>query len=336
MLACGMYTPDVAALAGIDVPIVPMAHQYLITKNVAGVTDSLPQLRDPDNLVYFRREGDGLVLGGYERDPAPWSLHGVPDDFNNRLLPEDWERFAPLMERACGRVPAAERADVVSLVNGPEGFTPDNEFVLGESDVRGLFVAAGFCAHGIAGAGGVGRVMAEWMLDGRPSFDTWKMDIRRFGAQYRSREYTLARVVEVYSTYYDIHYPNEERAAGRPLRRSPAYPRLVELGCEFGEKSGWERPNWYRPNDVHGRRAHAARAAGQASTGARRSVPRRSRVATAPCSSTRPASRRWRLRARARPHSSSGCAPTRSTGPSARSRTRRCATKEAASSATSR
>lgn len=249
VLACGMYTPQVAAYAGVNVPIVPMAHQYLITKAIEGVTPGLPQLRDPDNLVYFRREGDGLVLGGYERDPAPWSLAGVPGDFNGKLLPEDWDRFAPLMMNACRRVPAAEGADIVSLVNGPEGFTPDNEFVLGESDVHGLFVAAGFCAHGIAGAGGVGRVMSEWLLDGEPSFDTWKMDIRRFGDQYRSREFACARAVEVYRTYYDIHYPNEEREAGRPLRRSPAYSRLVDLGASFGEKSGWERPNWISSNE---------------------------------------------------------------------------------------
>ena len=218
-----MYTPDVAALAGVTVPIVPMAHQYLITKGVAGVTDDLPQLRDPDNLVYFRREGDGLLLGGYERDPAPWSVDGVPADFNNRLLPEDWDRFAPLMENACRRVPAAETADIVSLVNGPEGFTPDNEFVLGESEVHGLFVAAGFCAHGIAGAGGVGRVMSEWILDGAPSFDTWKMDIRRFGAavpQPRLRPGPRGRgVLDL------LRHPLSERGApaGRPLRRSPAY-----------------------------------------------------------------------------------------------------------------
>ncbi len=252
VLACGMYTPQIAAYAGITVPIVPMAHQYLITKAIDGVTPALPQLRDPDNLVYFRREGDGLVLGGYERDPAPWALYGIADDFNGKLLPEDWDRFAPLMANACRRVPAAETADIVSLVNGPEAFTPDNEFVLGESAVHGLFVAAGFCAHGIAGAGGVGRVMSEWILDGEPSFDTWKMDIRRFGAQYRSREYACSRAVEVYRTYYDIHYPNEERVAGRPLRLSPAYPRLVELGCVFGEKSGWERPNWFEPNEGDG------------------------------------------------------------------------------------
>ncbi len=250
--ACGMYTPQVAALAGVNVPIVPMAHQYLITRDVDGVTEDLPQLRDPDNLVYFRAEGGGLLLGGYERDPAPWSVDGVPDDFNSRLLPEDWDRFAPLMTLACQRVPVAEHADIVQLVNGPEGFTPDNEFVLGESAVAGFFVAAGFCAHGIAGAGGVGRVMAEWILDGEPGFDTWKMDIRRFGPQYRSRDHAVARTVEVYATYYDIHYPNEERRAGRPLRRSPAYAALARLGCEFGEKSGWERPNWFAVNEAAG------------------------------------------------------------------------------------
>jgi 4-methylaminobutanoate oxidase (formaldehyde-forming) len=252
VLACGMYTPQVAALAGVDVPIVPMAHQYVITKAIEGVTAELPQLRDPDNLVYFRREGDGLVLGGYERDPAPWALDGIPEDFNNRLLAEDWDRFAPLMANACLRVPAAEEADIVQLVNGPEGFTPDNEFILGESEVAGLFVAAGFCAHGIAGAGGVGQIMAEWVLDGRPSLDTWKMDIRRFGPQYQSQQLTLDRVIETYATYYDIHYPNEERQAGRPLRRSPAYPALAALGCEFGEKSMWERPNWFATNEAAG------------------------------------------------------------------------------------
>ncbi len=246
--ACGMYTPLVAAFAGVNLPIVPIAHQYLITKPIAGVDIDLPHLRDPDNLVYFRRESGGLVVGGYERDPAPWSVHGVPDDFNNKLLDEDWDRFAPLMANATRRVPALEHAEIVQLINGPEGFTPDNEFVLGESHVHGFFVAAGFCAHGIAGAGGVGQVMAEWILDGEPGIDSWKMDIRRFGAHYASRDLTRARASEVYSTYYDIHYPNEERLTGRPLRCSPAYERLALLDCTFGEKSMWERPNWFECN----------------------------------------------------------------------------------------
>ena len=250
--ACGMYTTDVAALAGVTVPIVPMAHQYLVTLPIDGVTAGLPSMRDPDNLVYFRNQGGGLIAGGYERNPAPWSLHGIPSDFNYRLLDEDWDRFAPLMEAAIRRVPALEGAEIRQLLNGPEGFTPDNEFILGPSEVGGFFVAAGFCAHGIAGAGGVGRVMAEWVLDGTPSFDCWKMDIRRFGAAYRSRDFVQARTVEVYSTYYDIHYPNEERTAARPLRRSAAYQALAQLGCEFGEKSMWERPNWFRPNATNG------------------------------------------------------------------------------------
>ena len=129
--ACGMYTPEVAALAGVNVPIVPMAHQYLITKRIDGVTDDLPQLRDPDNLVYFRREGAGWCSAATSATRRRGRVDGVPDDFNNRLLPEDWDRFAPLMAAACRRVPAAEEADIVQLVNGPEGFTPDNEFMLG-------------------------------------------------------------------------------------------------------------------------------------------------------------------------------------------------------------
>ena len=137
---------------------------------------------------------------------------------------------------------------VTKLINGPEAFTPDNEFCLGESAVRGFFVAAGFCAHGLAGAGGIGRVIAEWVAEGEPSLDLWEMDVRRFGAQYRSPSYTFARIRETYETYYDIRYPNHERAAGRPLRLSPANRWHADHGAAFGEKSGWERVNWYEPN----------------------------------------------------------------------------------------
>jgi 4-methylaminobutanoate oxidase (formaldehyde-forming) len=246
--AAGMYAPEIGRMNGINLPIIPMAHQYLLTAPIEGVEPGLPQLRDPDNLVYFREEVGGLCMGGYERDPRPWSLDGIPPDFNHRLLDPDWPRFEAIMTGAIRRVPAIANAPVTRMINGPEGFTPDNEFILGESDVRGLFVAAGFCAHGIAGAGGIGRQVASWIVDGEPELDLWKMDIRRFGAQYRSRAYTLARSYENYATYYDIHYPNEERQAGRPLRVSPAYSRLAALGAAFGEKSSWERPNWFEPN----------------------------------------------------------------------------------------
>ena len=246
--AGGMYAPEIGVMAGITIPIVPMAHQYLLARIAEPIPEDLPTMRDPDGLVYFRRDAGGLVMGGYERDPSPFGLDGIAPDFNNRLLPEDWPRFEPLSNNAITRVPALERGEVVKLINGPEGFTPDNEFVLGEATVRGFYVAAGFCAHGIAGAGGMGQAMAEWIIDGEPSLDLWKMDLRRFGTPYRNRDYTLVRTVEVYSTYYDIHYPNEERQAGRPLRVSPTYQRLLELGASFGEKSSWERPNWFEPN----------------------------------------------------------------------------------------
>ena len=150
------------------------------------------------------------------------------------------------------RVPAMETAEVRKLFNGPEAFTPDGEFILGESDVGGFWVAAGFCAHGLAGAGGMGWQMAEWVVNGEPGLDLWHMDIRRFGRQYRSQRYSLDRATEVYSTYYDIKYPNHEKQSGRPLRLSPAYARLTELGASFGEKSSWERVNWFDSNAADG------------------------------------------------------------------------------------
>jgi 4-methylaminobutanoate oxidase (formaldehyde-forming) len=249
--AGGMFAPEIGRLAGVNVPLIPMAHEYLITKP-SGLPLDMPTMRDPSLLVYYRPESGGLIMGGYERDPAPWSLDGIPADFNGRLLEPDWDRFEPLMTNAIVRTPSIKDAQVVRLVNGPEAFTPDNEFILGPSEVRGFWVAAGFCAHGLAGAGGMGRLVAEWIVDGRPGLDAWEMDSRRFGRHYTSREYTLARTVEVYSTYYDVKYPGHERSAGRPLRLSPIYSRLSQLGAAFGEKSGWERANWFEPNSAHG------------------------------------------------------------------------------------
>ena len=249
--AGGMFAPEIGRLAGVTVPLVPMAHEYLVTRP-SGVPLDVPTMRDPSLLVYFRGESGGLVMGGYERNPAPWGLDGIPADFNGRLLPEDWERFEELMTNALVRVPELERAEVIRLVNGPEAFTPDGEFILGPTAVRGFWVAAGFCAHGLAGAGGMGRLVAEWIVEGQPGLDVWEMDSRRFGSAYESLDYTLARTTEVYSTYYDVKYPGHERQAGRPLRVSPAYARLGELGAAFGEKSGWERANWFEPNAAAG------------------------------------------------------------------------------------
>jgi glycine cleavage system T protein len=249
--AGGMFAGEIGRLAGVNVPVVPMAHQYLVTKP-HGVPLDVPTMRDPSLLVYFRGESGGLVMGGYERNPAPWGLDGIPADFNGKLLAEDWERFDELMRNALVRVPELADAEVIRLVNGPEAFTPDGEFILGPTSVRGFWVAAGFCAHGLAGAGGMGRLVAEWIVEGLPGFDVWEMDSRRFGPHYASRDYTLARTHEIYSTYYDVKYPGHERTAGRPLRLSPTYWRLRELGAVFGEKSGWERANWFERNAAAG------------------------------------------------------------------------------------
>jgi len=185
--AGGMFAPEIGRMAGVNVPLIPFAHEYLITRP-AGLPLDMPTMRDPSLLVYYRPESGGLIIGGYEREPAPWGLDGIPGDFNGRLLEPDWDRFEPLMTNAVVRTPSLKDAEVVRLVNGPEAFTPDGEFILGPSEVRGFWVAAGFCAHGLAGAGGMGRLVAEWIIDGQPGLDAWEMDSRRFGRRHLGAE----------------------------------------------------------------------------------------------------------------------------------------------------
>jgi glycine cleavage system aminomethyltransferase T/glycine/D-amino acid oxidase-like deaminating enzyme len=261
VIAGGMFAAELGRMAGVRIPVQPMSHEYIVTQPFRDhdPANPLPTLRDPDLLIYFREDGGGLVMGGYERPSAAAflpdgeeRLERIPQDFNGRLLEDDWDRFEEIALNSRRRVPAMEDVKVTRMINGPEAFTPDNEFCLGETEVRGLFVAAGFCAHGLAGAGGVGRVMAEWIAEGEPSLDLWHMDIRRFGRQYRSPSYTLARIRETYESYYDIRYPWHERESGRPLRTSPATPWHREHDAAFGEKSGWERVNWYESNATAG------------------------------------------------------------------------------------
>lgn len=257
--ATGQWGNEIARMVGITLPIIPFAHLYLITKPIEGLDHDVPTMRDPDHLVYWREEVGGLITGGYERNPAPFGLNGIPDDFKYKLLPPDWERFTPLMENSIHRVPAVEKAEIVQLLNGPEGFTPDGEFLLGPTDVRGFWVAAAFCAHGLAGAGGLGKAMAEWIIEGTPEWNCWRLDVRRFGPHYVSQSFTLNRTIESNSRYYDIHLPGEERQTERGFRLSPAYTREHELGAVFGEKFGWERPNWYAPHEAKADHAYRPR-----------------------------------------------------------------------------
>ncbi|MEF3365833.1 FAD-dependent oxidoreductase [Methylocystis sp. 9N] len=246
VLCCGQWTPRLARRAGVSVPLAPIHHQYIVTERIEGVTADLPTLRDPDRLTYYKEEVGGLVMGGYEPNPIPWSGAHVPDDFAFRLLEDDWDHFEPIMELALGRIPALASAGVKQMINGLEGFTPDGNWMIGEApEVRNLFVGAGFNAFGIASAGGAGMALAEWAADGEPPFDLWAVDIRRFGPNHQDPEWVRIRTLEAYARHYSIAWPAEEYRSGRPLRRSPLYDRLKERGACFGEKMGFERPNWF-------------------------------------------------------------------------------------------
>jgi glycine cleavage system aminomethyltransferase T/glycine/D-amino acid oxidase-like deaminating enzyme len=251
VIAAGAASGVLGRMAGAVIPLVPMRHQYVVTEPLDPPVGEIPTVRDPDNIMYFRPEAGGLLVGGYSREPVTWDTP-APLAEPRTLFETDMERFAESFAGAERRVPALKGAQIAKVVNGPEAFTPDGEFILGETEVDGLWVAAGFCVHGLAGAGGVGKVMAEWIVDGRPEYDLASMDVRRFGAHYRSSSYARVKSLDAYSRYYDVVYPGEEHEAGRPLRVSAAYSRLQALGASFGEKSGWERANWFEPNAADG------------------------------------------------------------------------------------
>ena len=245
----GQWARAVGLMAGVSVPLVSVQHQYLVTEPIEGVSRDLPTLRDPDRLIYFKEEVGGLVMGGYEPNPLPWAEEGIPEGFSHSLLDPDLEHFEPLMAEALARVPALETAGVKQLINGPESFTPDGNFILGEApEVKGFFVGAGFNAYGIAAGGGAGRALAEWVVGGEPPMDLWAVDIRRFGPPHRSVEWVRARTLELYAKHYTMAWPHEEHASARPERVSPLYTTLKEQGACFGEKLGWERPNWFAVN----------------------------------------------------------------------------------------
>ena len=249
---CGQWTRDFAAPLGVTVPLVSMEHQYMVTEPIDGVTRDLPTLRDPDRLTYWKEEVGGLVMGGYEPNPKPWAVSGIPEGFHYTLLGSDFDHFEQIMELALGRVPALETAGIKTLTNGPESFTPDGNFILGEAPQQpGFFVGAGFNAFGIASGGGAGMALAEWVAKGEPPMDLWPVDIRRFGRPHFDTDWVRTRTVEAYGKHYTMAWPSEEHDSARPTRRSALYDRLKARGAVFGEKMGWERPNWFAgPDDV--------------------------------------------------------------------------------------
>ncbi|PWK68497.1 FAD-dependent oxidoreductase [Aminobacter sp. AP02] len=244
----GQWARQVGAMAGINVPLQPVKHQYIITEKVPGLSTDAPTIRDPDRRTYFKEEVGGLVMGGYEPNPQGWTTGDVPNDWEFRLFDDDYDHFEQHMTQAIERVPALETVGVKQMINGPESFTPDGNFILGSApECSNMFVGAGFNAFGIASGGGAGWVLAQWVVDGEAPLDLWVVDIRRFSNLHRDRQWVSDRTLEAYGKHYTIGFPHEEYESRRPYIVSPLYERLKRHGAVFGSKLGWERPNWFAP-----------------------------------------------------------------------------------------
>ena len=242
----GMWARQVGVMAGINVPLQPVKHQYIITDKIQGLSTDAPTIRDPDRRIYFKEEVGGLVMGGYEPNPIPWHLDDVPKDWEFRLFDDDFDHFEQHMDQAVARVPALADTGVKKMINGPESFTPDGNFILGSApECANMYVGAGFNAFGIASGGGAGWVLADWVMKGEAPLDLWVVDIRRFSDLHKDRQWVSDRTLEAYGKHYTVAYPHEEYASGRPRLKSPLYDVLKRQHAVFGSKLGWERPNWF-------------------------------------------------------------------------------------------
>jgi glycine cleavage system aminomethyltransferase T/glycine/D-amino acid oxidase-like deaminating enzyme len=245
----GQWAKQVGAWCGVTVPLHSCEHFYVVTEQIDGVHRDLPILRDPDGYTYFKEEVGGLVVGGFEPNAKPWvAPDELPHPFEFGLLPEDWDHFSLLADEAQLRVPALRTTGIKKMYNGPESFTPDNQFLIGEApECRNFFVAAGFNSVGIASAGGAGQALAQWILTGDPGIDLTASDIRRFGPFNGNNRWLRDRVGEILGLHYALPWPNRELATARPFRRSPVHHLVAAAGAVFGSRNGWERPNFFAP-----------------------------------------------------------------------------------------
>jgi len=242
----GQWARQFGELAGVSVPLWSAEHFYIVTDRIDGVHPMLPVMRDPDGHIYYKEEVGGLVMGGFEPEAKPWKVDPIPSTFRFQLLDEDWDQFEPLMTAALHRTPCLETAKVKMLLNGPESFTPDGNFILGEAPELGrCFVAAGFNSAGIANSGGAGRLIAEWIAAGEPQSDLSDVDIRRFARFMANRRALSERTGETLGLHYAMRWPRQELETARPLRTSPLYDLLAARGAVFGAKNGWERANYF-------------------------------------------------------------------------------------------
>jgi heterotetrameric sarcosine oxidase gamma subunit len=250
----GMWARQLAGQDEIVVPLHAAEHFYLITEPIEALTPDLPVLRMPDEQAYVRNEAGKLMVGFFEPGAKPWATEGIPEDAEFLTLPPDWDHLEPYIVKAAKRIPVFGQVGIQLFFNGPESFTPDDRYILGEApQLGGYFVAAGFNSIGFASGGGAGRVVADWVVDGRPPMDLWEVDIRRFVPFQRNRRYLYQRTTETLGLLYDLHWPFRQVETARGIRRSPLHDRLAARNACFGEVGGWERPNWYAPDGVEPR-----------------------------------------------------------------------------------
>ena len=244
----GMWAREIGQMAGVTVPLHACEHFYIVTEQIDGLQRNLPVLRVPDECAYYKEDAGKLLLGAFEPVAKPWGGDGISDDFEFTTLPDDFDHFMPILETATARLPLLETTGIQTFFNGPESFTPDDRYLLGEAPELGNFyVAAGFNSVGIQSAGGAGMALAQWMDTGRPQMDIWDVDIRRMHPFQANRHYLSARVTETLGLLYADHYPYRQFASARGLRRTPLHHKLAENGACFGELYGWERANWFLP-----------------------------------------------------------------------------------------
>jgi 4-methylaminobutanoate oxidase (formaldehyde-forming) len=250
VIAAGIWSRDVGKLMGVRIPAAALEHQYVVTEPMKSRDAKLPTLRDPDKNFYLKPEVGGFAVGGWEMGTAAFHANGVPFAFGQELLPPNMERFEEIALAAAERIPAFGELGLRQLINGPIPVSPDGEPIMGQALERdNVFVACGFTS-GIAAAGGAGRAMAEWILQGTPEMDLWPFDLRRFGDFHAGGRALHERAVHAYGSYYHLHYPGEELTVARDARRSPLWQRLKDSGAVYGSKFGWERPNWFAPKGV--------------------------------------------------------------------------------------
>jgi sarcosine dehydrogenase len=252
--AAGMWGMEIGRMAGVRIPAVAVEHQYVLTGPIADVSPAelrnMPTMRDPDLLVYYKPDGPGLLVGGYEPDTLPFGLDGIPVPFRRHLLEPNFDRFEQLAMLASQRTPVIEQAGIRTMINGPIPYSADADFVMGKvPELDNYYVATGFL-YGIAAGGGAGKMMAEWILDGRPSLDLWPLDVRRFAFHHTTHHFMGSRMVELYAHHYKLAAPGSEHLTSRGVKRSPLHELLASRGAVFGSRGGWERPTWFAPAGV--------------------------------------------------------------------------------------